>query len=137
MIIQGLDSFRQTQTLSRQNLDKHNSDLINAWLHFIKIINFFWKRSLINPFLNLKPNSTLALAINFLILTSNTITDKYTLVKDLCVNLFYRVFFSPPGFLSQPWQNLYIYIHVLKVFNSQLLEINKYMNETFSKFFNS
>ena len=44
------------------------------------------------------------------ILTSNTITEKYLLVRDF-LNFFYRVYSSPPGFLSQPWHNLYILIY--------------------------
>ena len=38
---------------------------------------------------------------NFHILTSNTITEKYLLVRDF-LNFFNRVYSSPPGFLSQP-----------------------------------
>ena len=47
---------------------------------------------------------------NFHILTSNTITEKYLLVRDF-LNFFNRVYSSPPGFLSQPWHNLYILIY--------------------------
>ena len=46
------------------------------------------------------------------------------LVKDLRVNFFNRVSSFPPGFLSQPWQNLYIHISCRYLFNSQWLEIN-------------
>ena len=48
-------------------------------------------------------------------------------MKDLCVNFFNRISSSPPGFLSQPQQNLYIFIscrYLIGLFNSQWLEMN-------------
>ena len=87
--------------------------LISAALHFMKIglINFLQRRSLTNLFLEPQTKLNSSNHNNFYILTSNTITDKCTLVKDLRVNFFNRVFFSPlAGFLSEPWRNLYMFI---------------------------
>ena len=101
--------------------------LIDAWLHFMKI-NFLWKSSLTNLFFEpqTKLNFSSSNPNNFYILTSHTIADKCTLVKYLRVTI-YRAFSYPPGFLSQPWQNLYIFISCRYLIPNYWKEISIWM----------
>ena len=89
---QRLVLFRQTQTISsHRNLDKHNSKVFQA---FDSCLVAFYennnksslKRSLTN--LVFQPETKLNFSSNnpnnFYILTSSTIIDKCTIVRDLC-----------------------------------------------------
>ena len=118
--IKGLALFRQTQTLNicTKMTAMFFRHLINAWLHFMKIIIrhnnkfpltneilksiFFFQPQTNLKFISSNPN-------NFYILTSNTITDKCTSVRGLC-KLFQQSFLptrSPLPTLSE-----LIYIHI-------------------------
>ena len=62
---------------------------------------------------------------NSYILTSNTITEKYVLVRYFS-KIFNRVYSSPPSFLSQPSQTLYILIHSYIFISCRLLIPNNW-----------
>ena len=117
--IKGLALFRQTQTLNicTKMTAMFFRHLINAWLHFMKIIIRHNNKSpltkeILNQsfFFNLKPISNLSLVILITSTFSHPILSPINVLQlETFVNFSNKVS-SLPGLLFQHFQNLYIFI---------------------------